>query len=132
MPKYDEAQEKYLTTPGASINMFVVPITVNDTECVSAVLEGLAILGYRDIMPVYYDTVIKSKLIRDNDSEEMLDLIREGIVVDMGALIYSHGQNPLNSIGYYLADEANQFTSFYAANVEIFKQYLTDIVNLYS
>jgi len=88
LPKFDEAQAEYCTTPGAGINLFAVPVTVKDSECVSAVLEGLAILGHQDIIPTYYDTVLKSKYARDEESAEMLDLIRENIIVDFGAQIY--------------------------------------------
>lgn len=132
LPKYDEAQESYYSTPGAGINFFSVPVTVRDTECVSAVLEGLAILGHQDIIPTYYETVLKSKFTRDEESAEMLDLIRENIIVDFGAQIYSHNANKLNSIGYFLADGNENFASFYAANEGVFIKNLEEVIELIS
>ena len=132
LPKYDAAQEKYCTTPGAGINLFAVPVTVGDSECVSAVLEGLAILGYQDIIPTYYETVLKSKYSRDEESAEMLDLIRENIIVDFGAQIYAHTVNKLNSIGYFLAAGNENFSSFYDANEGIFLKYLDEVITLIS
>jgi hypothetical protein len=132
LPKFDEAQAKYCTTPGAGINLFAVPVTVKDSECVSAVLEGLAILGHQDIIPTYYDTVLKSKYARDEESAEMLDLIRENIIVDFGAQIYGHTDNKLNSIGYFLAEGTDNFASFYAANEGIFLDCLDEVISLSS
>ncbi len=133
MPKFDKAQENYLTTPGAGINFYAVPVTVKDSECASMILEALAILGHRDVIPEYYNTVLKSKYARDNESSEMLDLIRENIIIDLGAQIYAHGDNKLNSIGFFLdEDETLNFASFYAANVDIFKAKLDEVVEYVS
>lgn len=109
-----------------------MPVTVKDSECVSAVLEGLAILGHQDIIPTYYDTVLKSKYARDEESAEMLDLIRENIIVDFGAQIYGHTENKLNSIGYFLAEGTDSFASFYAANESVFLDYLDEVIALIS
>jgi ABC-type glycerol-3-phosphate transport system substrate-binding protein len=130
LPKYDEAQDVYYSTPGAGINFFAVPITVEDTECVSAILEGLAILGHQDIIPTYYDTVLKSKYSRDEESAEMLDLIHENIIVDFGAQIYSHNSNKLNSIGYFLSEGKENFASFYAENEGVFLDCLDEVISL--
>jgi ABC-type glycerol-3-phosphate transport system substrate-binding protein len=132
LPKFDEAQEHYLTTPGAGINFYTVPVTVKDTECVSAVLEGLAILGHQDIIPTYYDTVLKSKYTRDEESAEMLDLIRENIIIDFGAQIYDQKTNPLCSIGFNLVTKGENFASFYAANEGIFLDCLDEVISLIS
>ena len=132
LPKFDEAQEHYLTTPGAGINFYTVPVTVKDTECVSAVLEGLAILGHQDIIPTYYDTVLKSKYTRDEESAEMLDLIRENIIIDFGAQIYDQTKNPLCSIGFNLVTKGENFASFYAANEGIFLDCLDEVISLIS
>jgi hypothetical protein len=132
LPKYDEAQAAYYSTPGAGINFFAVPVTVKDTECVSAVLEGLAILGHQDIIPTYYEIVLKSKYSRDEESAEMLDIIRENIIVDFGAQIYSHVVNKLNSIGYFLAEGNENFSSFYAENEGIFIKNLEEVKTLLS
>ncbi len=134
MPKFDEAQEAYLSTPGAGINFYAVPVTVKDSACTSAVLEALAVIGHETILPAYYDVTLKSKYSRDEESAEMLDLIRENIIVDFGSLIYGHTVNKLNSIGYFLADEKQNlnFASFYAENVETFQTYLKEVIDMIS
>ena len=134
MPKFDEAQENYLSTPGAGINFYAVPVSAGDTECTSAVLETLAVLGQRDVMPAYYEEALKGKYARDEESAEMLDLIRQNIIVDFGSLIYGHTVNKLNSIGYFLSDPKNKlgFSAFYDANIKTFEKYLQEVIELLS
>ena len=53
-------------------------------------LEELAFEGYNSILPVYYETVLKNKYVRDDVSARMIDLIRENLATDF-AIIYGVG-----------------------------------------
>ena len=115
-PKFDETVDKYYNKVDGGSNLVVVPVTVKNTECVSAVLEAMAYESYRNLIPIYYDVVLQTKYTRDEESPEMIDLIREGRVYDIG-YFYDNtafvGQ--INSIGRYLVHEADpNFTTFYA------------------
>lgn len=90
MPKYDEAQEHYVTYTNPAGLLLVVPKTTADTECTGAVLEAMASLSHTTLTPAYYDISLKSKFARDNDSGEMLDLIFENRVYDL-TQIYGWG-----------------------------------------
>ena len=115
-PKFDETVDKYYTNVDAGCNLVVVPITVKNSECVSAVLEAMAYESYKNVLPTYYDVVLQTKYTRDEESPIMLDLIREGRVFDIGyysdnsAFVYE-----INSIGRFLAHETDpNFTTYYA------------------
>jgi len=111
-PKYDESQEMYLTSAGAGTNYFIVPITAQASECISVVLEALCAESYRTVVPAYYETTLKVKYSRDDLSVQMLDLIRDGIVYDIG-FFYCGGS--LMNFGCNLAlDPDHSFASLYA------------------
>ena len=87
-PKFDEAQEKYLTYNAiGNSTAFIIPITADD-ELAGAVLEALAYYGWKDVLPAYYERALKGKAARDTDSEEMLDIIFANIEFDF-TQIYS-------------------------------------------
>lgn len=71
-PKYDEAQEDYKNIIDAGKYM-VVPNTASDLERTGIILEALSYGGYKTVIPSYYNTMLKNKLMRDEESIEMLD-----------------------------------------------------------
>ena len=88
-PKWDEAQEIYGTSCSASgAAAYCVPITA-DGAVSGSILEALAYYGYEDVLPVYYEKSLKGKNARDNESEEMLDIIFGNIFFD-SSMIYSY------------------------------------------
>lgn len=127
-PKYDENVEGYPSLVDAKCNLFVVPVSVSDSDRVSAVLEALAYYGWRDVLPAYYDVALSVKFARDNDSIEMLDIIRENRSFDIG---YYCGTLPMtiSSTGWNLCKtEDHNFSSFYAANIDA-AQAVVDQIN---
>jgi hypothetical protein len=73
-PKYDEVQANYRCMVAGSIYMGV-PITNLDLDRTGVILEALSAESRKSVMPVYYDTVLKTKISRDDESGEMLDII---------------------------------------------------------
>ena len=51
---------------------------------IGIMMESMSALGYTDVVPVYYDNVLKNKTSRDVDSCEMLDIILAGLTYDVG------------------------------------------------
>lgn len=84
-PKYDEAQEKYIS----AINTFAsstvtIPSTVQELEMVTCVLEEMACKSREMLRPAYYETTLQGQLARDEESTKMLDLIFANRVLDLG------------------------------------------------
>ena len=125
-PKFYAEQERYCTGVDADSNGLVIPITVEDREMVSAVAEYWAYLQYRDVLPVFYEKVCKTKAARDEETALILDLVRESRFYDIG---YFYGSLPMNSIGYDLSSGGN-FASYYAKN-EAKGQAALDEINAY-
>ena len=85
-PKADEKQEKYYTRI-EGCDLFGVPMSCKNMEMTGAVLEAMACDSYRDVKPAYYETSLKVKYTRDDESAKMLDIIFENRVFDWGDTI---------------------------------------------
>ena len=89
-PKYDEQQENYYSQL-AWIEPVSIPAYADDdnVERTSIILEALACESYRLVTPVYIDVVLRTKYTRDDESEEMLDIIFANRVFDWGDAIWT-------------------------------------------
>ena len=84
-PKYDEAQENYISFVSQHImGLMSVPNTASDLERTGTILEALAAESYYTLTPAYYEVALKSKASRDDESAEMLDFIFSNRVYDLG------------------------------------------------
>lgn len=82
-PKYDESQENYYSRVEGG-RIFAIPVTTEDTEFTGLMLEALSASAHENIIPVYYETAIKTKYSRDDESSKMLDIIMDSRVYDLG------------------------------------------------
>ena len=75
-PKLNEAQERYYTRIGGCELFFTArSATPEDLVRTSVILEAMASGAYQTCVPAYYDLMLKTKLARDVESEEIIDLI---------------------------------------------------------
>ena len=87
-PKYDETQKIYHSRAGRGwINC--VPSGAPDLERTSAIMESLAVESKNHTVPAYHETMLRTKFLRDDESEEMLDIIENNRFVDLGDTIYA-------------------------------------------
>ncbi|MCL2518272.1 MAG: hypothetical protein FWF15_06880 [Oscillospiraceae bacterium] len=87
-PKYDETQEDYLPYPTSTfLPIFCIPATNNDMDNTGLFMEAFAYEGRKSVIPVFYETVLKGKVARDNTSEEMIDYIFGNISYDTGTIL---------------------------------------------
>ena len=86
-PKLDGTQPKYYTLINSIASACIaVPLTVKDRERTSVVLEALSAESKYTLIPAYYDITITNKMIRDEDSAEMLDIIFSSRLFDIGVV----------------------------------------------
>lgn len=85
LPKYDEDQDSYYTTYQAwSAPGYIVPLTVEDTARTSAIIEYMCYVSTDTVAEAYYDTTLQGKVSRDDESIEMLTLIFDSMITDIG------------------------------------------------
>ena len=84
LPKYEEGQEGYRSWVNYLAPVLVIPMsTQGDTLHKTALLlDALSFYSERDVLPEYYDKVLKGRGVKDADSSEMLDLINESKTFD--------------------------------------------------
>ncbi len=82
-PKYDESQSDYYvyTTPLAAV---CIPVTNQDISTTASLIDAMAYLTWRDVLPEYYDNSLSQKQLRDEDSIEMLALMRDSRHFEIG------------------------------------------------
>ena len=96
MPKYSEDQDRYYSEANAySTSLVSVPMTVTDPDRSGLILEALAAYGKQVVSPAYLDNLVMVKSVRDEDSAEMLQLIFDSQVFDVG--YFFNWGNTLNS-----------------------------------
>ena len=79
LPKYDETQEEYRSWVNYLAPVLVIP-TSNQGDRLhktATLLDVLSFYSERDVLPEYYDIVLKGRGAKDNESVEMLDYINE-------------------------------------------------------
>jgi len=75
-PKFDETQPQYLDTVSPyQATTLSVPAAAADLEQVGIITDALCAESHYTLIPAYYDVQLKTKLARDDDSGEMLDII---------------------------------------------------------
>ncbi len=128
-PKWDEHQEKYLTrSHGYSIA--VIPLDAPNLELCGAVFDVLTAISSNTVIPAYYDMALKDKYSRDDESGEMLDLIREGFTCNFG---YFYGQdlNMGNEFRVMVGQDNSNFVSYYAVNQKGYERQLKKLMAAY-
>ncbi len=86
LPKYDTQQKLYRTTPQDAYNLISVMADVQNPDMVSAALELLCAESYRSVTPKLFEEVLKIRYMRDYESSQMLDYLREGITLDFATV----------------------------------------------
>ena len=88
-PKHDEFQDKYYTFMIDTVPAFGIPITANP-ERTGVFMDAFTAVSAETIMPAYYTISLEGKFTRDEDSIEMLNIIRDGRIFDL-AVLYNWG-----------------------------------------
>lgn len=111
-PKFT-ATDNYTSFVNGRAHLMVIPTTVSDFERTGNIIEALCAIGSREVVPAFYEVSLKTKFARDAESEEMIDIIKDSIVYDLGYML----GDTFGSIGHDLAvSQSHDFTSTYAAN----------------
>lgn len=84
IPKYDENQNGYYSSVARQMPVLTVPNTVTDTPRTGIILDAMAYLSTRDVTPVFFDVTMSQKRLRNEESIEMLQIIKDSVIYDVG------------------------------------------------
>ena len=114
MPKYDAAQSEYRCLLTEYCQVAAITSVNPDTEAAGYVLEAMGALSSNEVKTAYYDTLLKRKISRDDESEAMLDIIFASRAFDP-AMFYNVG-GYLNLFINLGTAKSYDFASAYAKN----------------
>jgi len=122
-PKYDDAQQGYFSY--SQTGFMMIPNTA-DPEFVGAVSEALAAESYRLTVPAYYDVVLTSKLARDEESVDMIDIIFRGATTDFGQ-VFSNWHALGEALPNILAKKSTDYVSFIEKHEESYNKHIRGV-----
>ena len=85
MPKFDENQKEYYTSVARQAPVLVVPTTNTNLSRTGIILDDLAYSSYKDVTPIFWDVTVSQKRLRNEDSIEMLQIIKDSVQFDIGS-----------------------------------------------
>ncbi|HAN21686.1 MAG TPA: hypothetical protein DCP51_08470 [Clostridiales bacterium] len=120
IPKYDEAQEKYYN----GINVYqstVMAVPTTNIENYEATIYLMEALGFYSknmssgsVTEAYYDTTLKLQAVDSQDDEDMLDIVFNNRLYDIGA-IYDWGGKLLGIYSAVMRSNSNTLISSFEA-----------------
>ncbi len=87
MPKYDETQENYETLINGGSALLCIPKTNKDLDRTGVILDALSYESNVSVIPEYYDVTVSQKGLRNEESIEMLKIVRETRSVEIGSFL---------------------------------------------
>lgn len=130
-PKYDESQESYLSHSYDGMSIFAVPKTVKSLEMSGLVTEALCAESRNTTIPAFYKTVLQTKVVRDEESSEMLDLIRNTLLFDFGYVNSVPAGYMFQHFGDNLKNKTENYVSAYEANAKTYQTNFQKVIEAY-
>ncbi len=82
-PKYDSGQSFYLTMTDPNFAVMCIPATNGNLERTSIIVEDWAYQSSGTVMNAYYEITLKNKTTRDEESAQMMDIIKDSLMYEM-------------------------------------------------
>ena len=130
-PKWNKEQEKYYTRSQDAYSVAVVPIDAPNLEKTGAVFDLLSEISYDTVIPAYYDMALRDKYARDDESGEMLDIIREGFKFNFG-VFYAPSLDRGLEFRVLITQDNSNYVSYYAVNQKGYERRLKKLMEAYA
>lgn len=130
-PLYDEKQSDYHTTTLNEITMMAIPLTAKDPSASAYLLEALCRASTDTVAHAFYDTALNGKYARDEESSEMLSLIRASVSFDTGWVNSVITGVSGYTYGQMFKSGKNEFSSWYAENESAIGEKLVKFAEAY-
>ncbi len=113
-PKYDEAQESYRTLVDGNTALLCIPSIAQDTDRIGVILDALSYESMTSVIPVFFESTVSYKGLRNEESIEMLALIRQSRGFDL-AWMYQLNTDITSAISKIIVDGSGNAASTVAA-----------------
>ncbi len=125
-PKLDEEQEDYISNDWTGLLSVPMSLSEDSYEMVGDVIELLAYYSAEEVIPTYIDDTLGTKLSRDDESKEMINLVFDSCTFNAGMNYFGFSRSAdntgINRLFYtvssmLIAQGENTFASWLATNV---------------
>jgi len=130
-PKWNKDQPDYYTGSQNSYSLFSIPATCQKIDAVGAAMEALCSESYRTVTPAYYEIALKKKYSRDDETSQMLDIIRSGITFNFGILNSINIDNIQGIFRDLMTEKKTDFTSRYEKSAQMWQKSLDKLIEKY-
>ncbi len=123
VPKADIMQDNYYSNTNYLTPLLVIPNTNVDLVETGIILDAMAYMSHTEVLPVYYETTLSLKNMKDPDSIEMLDIIRDSRTFDISLIygwttkMYEDFRNQLDQGNYYISSVIGKYTESVSKNI---------------
>lgn len=124
LPKLDENQENYGTTPQDSYNSMAVLRNIDNPEMVGAALELMSAESWKTVRPEYCENTMKYRYMRDSESGQIFDIIVDSVFFDYSMIFNSS----LNSLGTIMRAEMKANRNTLASQMAIQKKMVPKLI----
>lgn len=128
MPMYEEGGE-YITSL-KECTASAIHVNAKNPEMSATIIEAMNILSYLDVMPVYYDKMLKGRYSSDGEVADMVDLIVNAVNVDF-AFVQTDYFDRIADKPFDLAIENKGYASGMATFDKLFSGYAEDFYKAY-
>ena len=135
MPKYDSAVDDYYSSVNPfSAGTLCIPYTVDNTQRTADVLQAMGMVSRKEVMPLFYNTVLGARFAENEQCVRMLDIIFRNRIYDMG-IIWNFGDimKIIVQSGDSLTTAANTISSTVSGSREKIRNaidsFMTDVNN---
>jgi len=112
IPKWEETQERYWTQMNSHTSDAVaIPKSNDNPDRTGIILEALTAESKYTLQPAYYDLNLYGKFTRDEESRDMLDIIFNTTMYDIGE-VFNFG-NFADTIIHYPSNKTYTYASTY-------------------
>ena len=129
-PKWDEAQENYITMSDGHHEAMAIPKTAGNLEAIGTITEALCAESYKILVPAYYDVALKVKSTRDEQSIAMMDLIVNARVFDFG-YVYDGWSGASFILQDLVASNKSDFESYYAKKEKAITKHYNKVIEYF-
>ncbi len=129
-PKWDEAQENYMTMSDGHHEAMAIPKTAGNLEAIGVITEAMCAESYKILVPAYYDVALKVKSTRDEQSIAMMDLIVNARVFDFG-YVYDAWKGASFILQDLVSTNKSDFASYYAKKEKAVTKHYGDVIEYF-
>ncbi len=127
-PKLDEAQENYMTASYNGAALWSIPVDNPNPAAAGAVMEALAAESYQNVTPVLFETCLQSKYARNEDTIEMLNIIRDTSYVDAELLLFNMFGQTIYVARDLIRQKNKDVSSYLAKNLKTYESSVANVI----